>query len=228
MSYTTSNRSEASTSGTTKEFSAERILDVLRHAQDEVERKVTAALHNQSSAARDMKRALEEANARCGELQKEIDRLTTQKNYVADAFENSRKETARLKAENQLADEENQRLRKAVEELQAERVASGIGKKAVDADLAAVEVERDVIARALGEATNSSSPSLKAHSLHPLSSSLVARPLSHVPHLSLCGVDGRCGIPCCTTRPTRCCSPTAPRGTAGRAVSDPSSSEPIG
>ena len=131
----------------------ERVLDVLRQAQDEVERKVSAELQRCSAAQQSTRRELEEARARATDLQRDLDKMTTQKNYVADAFEASRKESAKLRTENQLANEELVRLRRAVEELQIEKLAVNVGRKAVDADLSALEVERDVISRALGAAT---------------------------------------------------------------------------
>lgn len=133
--------------------SSERVLHVLRMAQDEVERKVAGELQRANSAQQATRRELEEARTRNAELQKELDKMVTQKNYVADAFETSRKETAKLRTENQLANEELVRLRRAVEELSAERTAAGIGKKVIDTELSALEVERDVISRALGAAT---------------------------------------------------------------------------
>lgn len=132
---------------------SDRLLYVLRQAQDEVERKVTAELKKSSTAQETTRRELEEAKIRNAELQRDLEKMTTQKTYVADAFETARKEAAKLRTEKSLQNEELVRLRKAVEDLQAERVASVIGRKVVDADLSALEVERDVIARALGAAT---------------------------------------------------------------------------
>ena len=132
---------------------SDRLLYILRQAQDEVERKVSGELKRSSAAQQATRRELEEARSRAAELQRDLEKMTTQKNYVADAFENSRKEASKLRTENQLQNEELVRLRAAVQDLQAERQAVMIGRKVVDADLAALEVERDVIARALGAAT---------------------------------------------------------------------------
>ena len=59
-----------------------------------------------------MRREIEEARSKNVELQKDLDKMTTQKNYVSDAFENGRKELAKYKTEAALAAEEIARLNK--------------------------------------------------------------------------------------------------------------------
>ena len=129
------------------------VLNVLRTAQDELERKVAAELNRTNTAHQATRRELEEARAYANGLQRDLDKMTTQKNYVADAFENSRKEMTRLRTENQLQKEELARLRSAVEELAAEKVARGVARKVIDVELSGLEVERDVLSRALGAAS---------------------------------------------------------------------------
>ena len=133
--------------------SAEKVLDVLRHAQDELEKRVSDELKKCGNTHLTTRRELEEARAENARLQKELDKLQTQQKYKADAFEASRKETAKLKTENALANEELVRLRKAVEEMQADRIAGTVGRKVVDAELSELEVQVDVLSRALGAAT---------------------------------------------------------------------------
>ena len=58
-----------------------------------------------------------------------------------------------MRTENKLANEELARLRSTVEEMRAQKIAAAVGKRVVDADLHALELERDVIGRALGAAT---------------------------------------------------------------------------
>ena len=132
---------------------SDRLQDVLRLAHAEVERKVASEIMKVVHAQDTSKRELEEARARVTELQVEIDKLKTQKNYVSNAFEAQRKDVTKLRTENQMQNEELVRLRRAVEELQSERAAVNVGRKAVDADLAALEVEQDILGRALGAAT---------------------------------------------------------------------------
>ena len=129
------------------------MIEILRHAQDEVERKVAAELRRNNTAQENREKQCSLLQAKNLELQKDLDKMTTQKNYVSDAFEASRKETAKLRTENKLANEELQRLRRTVEELTAERVAANIGRKAMDAEISALELEVDVRSRALGTAT---------------------------------------------------------------------------
>ena len=131
----------------------ERVLDVLRKAHDEVERRVAGELSKALGAASTARRELDDARNRVAELQKEVERLATQKNYVSDAFESSRKEAAKLRTENTLANEELARLRRAVEDMQAERAAAGVARRAMDTEVHGLEVERDVLNRALGAAT---------------------------------------------------------------------------
>jgi len=119
--------SDASHSGSAKPM-ADRLLDVLRLAHEDVERKMAAEMQKHSAAQQATRRELEEARSRNVELQKELEKMATQKNYVADAFETSRKEAAKLRTENRLANEELVRLRRAVEEATAERVAAGVGQ----------------------------------------------------------------------------------------------------
>jgi chromosome segregation ATPase len=99
------------------------------------------------------RRELEDLRTQVASLTKDLEKMTTQKTYVADAFEQSRKENSRLKTENQLQNEELMRLRSAVETLQAERLASSVGRTAIEKDLCALEFENDQLHRALGTAT---------------------------------------------------------------------------
>lgn len=132
---------------------SDAVMDVLRRAHDDVERKVTHELDKAFGAQSQLKTELEQARARNLELQKELDKCNTQKNYVTDAFEAGRKETAKLKTEAALASEEIARLRKAVEDMQADRVASKVTHKVMEQEFSALEVEKDVLGRALGAAT---------------------------------------------------------------------------
>lgn len=132
---------------------AEKILEVLRRANDETEKIMAGELERALSVQAQMRRELEEARARNVELQKDLDKMTTQKNYVTDAFETSRKEASRLRSDNQANEQDLTRLRKMVEDLQAERIVDQIGRRSVFADLQALELERDVLGRALGTAT---------------------------------------------------------------------------
>lgn len=132
---------------------AEVVLDSVRRAHDEVERRIASELERAFSCHAAMKKELDEARAKNVELQKDLDKMTTQKSYVTDAFEAGRKEMAKYKSEAALAAEEIARLRTAIEELQADRVAADFGKTVMDAEFSALETERDVIQRALGAAT---------------------------------------------------------------------------
>ena len=78
------------------EFSSDKLLKVLRHAQEEVERKVTAELQRTQQGQQALRRELEEARAKNLALQTDLDKMRLQKNYVSDAFEASRKETSKL------------------------------------------------------------------------------------------------------------------------------------
>ena len=71
-----------------------------------------------------MKKELDEARAKNVELQKDLDKMTTQKSYVTDAFEAGRKEMAKYKSEASLAAEEIARLRAAIEALNLRDVDS--------------------------------------------------------------------------------------------------------
>ena len=73
-------------------FSSEKVLDALRQAQDDVERRGAAELQKAAVSQQATRRELEESRARNAELQRELDKATTQKNYVSDAFEASRKD----------------------------------------------------------------------------------------------------------------------------------------
>lgn len=128
-------------------------MNALRMAQDEVEQKMAKELSKALQSQGSTTRLLEEARARCAELQKDLEKMTQSKIYITDAFETSRKEAARLRAENDLANEELGRLRSLVEEMRNERMANGVGRRAVERDLHALELERDVMGRALGAAT---------------------------------------------------------------------------
>jgi chromosome segregation ATPase len=132
---------------------AEKLLEVLRRANDETERAVTKELERVMGAQSTHRRELEESRAKCAELQKDLERATQQKSYVTDAFENSRKEVSRLRAENEATQLDLSRLRKMVEELQAEKIADRVARQTVHADLEALELERDAYGRALGTAT---------------------------------------------------------------------------
>ena len=129
------------------------VLHALRVAHDDAEQRVAKELEKVMGSQSSMRREIDDARAKNIELQKEVDRLTTQKNYVSDAFENSRKETAKLRAENQANAEDIARLRRMVEELQQGAVADQVGRRTVLAEVGELEVERDVLSRALGTAT---------------------------------------------------------------------------
>lgn len=134
-------------------MSAERILDVMRRANDDLERKMTAELEKALGAQSAVQRELAELRTKNAELQRDLEQATQQKSYVTDAFENSRKEASRLRAENQANEADLQRLRKMVEDLQAERVFDSVARRAVLGDLQQLEVDNDVLGRALGAAT---------------------------------------------------------------------------
>ena len=125
----------------------------LKLAHDEVEARVAEELEKAYGTASAHRREMEEARAKIAELQKDLEKANTQKSYATDAFENSRKECSRLRAEKQANEQDIARLRRMVEELQADRTADVIGRRAVHSDLQALEVERDVLGRALGTAT---------------------------------------------------------------------------
>ena len=72
--------------------SAEKVLDVLRHAQDELEKRVSDELKKCGNTHLTTRRELEEARAENARLQKELDKLQTQQKYK-HASEASRKET---------------------------------------------------------------------------------------------------------------------------------------
>lgn len=130
-----------------------RILHCLRLAHVEVEKAVAAEITKSLGSAAAHKAELTEERAKVEKLSLELEKLSVAKNAVADNLEESRKECARLTTENQLANEELIRLRRAVEELTAERTAASVGRKAIDVELAAVETASDVLGRALGAAT---------------------------------------------------------------------------
>ena len=131
----------------------ESVLHALKLAHDDVEQRVARELEKAMGSQSNMRREIEEARAKNVELQKDLDKMTTQKNYVTDAFENSRKEAAKLKAENQANAEDLARLRRMVEELQQERVTEQVARRAVHVELGELEIEGDVLKRALGTAT---------------------------------------------------------------------------
>lgn len=128
-------------------------MDALRRAHDDVERRVATELDRAMGSQEQLRRDLQDARDKNVELQKDLDKMTTQKNYVQDAFEAGRKEITKIKTEASLKDEEIARLRKAVEDLQADRTAHRVEKEVVLIDFSALEVERDVLGRALGAAT---------------------------------------------------------------------------
>ena len=119
----------------------------------EVEKAVAAEITKSLGSAAAHKAELTEERTKVEKLSLELEKLSVAKNAVADNLEESRKECARLTTENQLANEELIRLRRAVEELTAERTAASVGRKAIDVELAAVETASDVLGRALGAAT---------------------------------------------------------------------------
>lgn len=132
---------------------ANAVLHALKLAHDDAEQRVARELERASASHSNMRREIDEARAKIIELQKDLDKASTQKNYVTDAFESSRKECARLRAENQANQEDMARLRKMIEESQQERIADGISRRAVHADLSDLEHHNDVLGRALGSAT---------------------------------------------------------------------------
>ena len=67
------------------------VLEVLRRANDDTEKLVATELEKALGAQAAARRELEDTRARCTGLQKDLDKMTTQKNYVTDAFENTRK-----------------------------------------------------------------------------------------------------------------------------------------
>ena len=137
-----------SPSSTTADADSNRVLQALRSAHDAVEQTVANEIAKAFGNSSQQKAQLDEARGQIIALQKDLEKMTQQKNYVADAFEASRKEAARLKTENALANEELQRLRKAVEDLSAERLAAKVGQKAVDVEVVEAPVRHHVVATA--------------------------------------------------------------------------------
>ena len=132
---------------------ANAVLHALKLAHDDAEQRVARELQRASAYHSTMRIEIDEARAKIIELQKDLDKANTQKNYVTDAFESSRKECVRLRAENQANQEDMARLRKMIEESQQERIAEGVARRAVHADLSDLEIHNDVLGRALGSAT---------------------------------------------------------------------------
>ena len=128
-------------------------MDMLRASNDALEKKMASELDRALGAQTAQRRELDELRAKVGELQRDLEQANQQKAYVTDAFETSRKESSKLRADNaaNLADVE--RLRRMLSELQAEHVQDQTAQRAVLADLQQLELENDMLGRALGAAT---------------------------------------------------------------------------
>lgn len=145
--------SRSSSSNHESQELSDLVMETLRRAHDDVERQVSRKLESAFASQTQLKKELSEVKSKNSELEKDLAKMTSQKKHVTEAFENGRKELAKFKTEAALQAEEIARLRKAVEDLQAERQATNFGREIMHAEFSALEVERDVVQRALGAAT---------------------------------------------------------------------------
>ena len=134
-------------------MSAERLLGMMRSANEDLLKKMASELEKALGAQAAVQREISELRTKTAELQRDLEQATQQKSYVTDAFENSRKEASQIRAEKKANEADVQRLRKMVEELQAERMHDQVARRAILGDLQQLEVDNDVLGRALGAAT---------------------------------------------------------------------------
>lgn len=131
----------------------ERVLQLLRQAHEECERTVADELTLSVGEGSSTQKELKSLRGRNTTLQRDLDKMTQQKAYVADAFENQRVECQRLRNENEAQARELERMRALADSLEAERAVEAVSHTLLADELTQIDVERDVLGRALGAAT---------------------------------------------------------------------------
>jgi DNA repair exonuclease SbcCD ATPase subunit len=141
---------------------ADKALDALHKANEETEKRMRSELEKILGTQAKERKELQEARARNAGLSQELERVTQQKTYATDAFESSKREVSKLKAEKQANELDLARLRKMVEELQVEVAAMTVGRQTLAEDFVQMEEGHEMAHRALGNASKQLFAALQA------------------------------------------------------------------